>query len=51
MVPEPEQPPRGFFEEWREGDAGQKAMAVFKRLAPAVLFIVFMYFFTTFSGR
>ena len=43
------QPP-DFLREWREGDRAQKAMAVFKRAAPILLFIVFMYFFTTFAG-
>ena len=50
MPPEPENPPRGFVEEWRDGDASQRAWAVLKRLAPGLLFVVFMYFFTTFSG-
>ena len=51
VVPEPAGRPPGFFEEWRRADGAGKAMAVLKRLAPALLFVVFMYFFTTFAGR
>ncbi|HMO30119.1 hypothetical protein [Enterovirga sp.] len=51
MTPGPDRPPRDFLQEWREGDGAARAMAVFKRLAPAILFVVFMYFFTAFAGR
>jgi hypothetical protein len=42
---------RGFLSEWREADAAGRAVAVAKVLAPGILFVVFMLFFTTFSGR
>jgi hypothetical protein len=51
MEPVRDGKPRSFAEEWREGDRTGKAAAILKRLAPAVLFVVFMYFFTTFAGR
>ena len=40
-----------FIDEWNAGGPGARTWAVAKRLAPAILFVVFMYFFTTFAGR
>ncbi|TDR93750.1 hypothetical protein [Enterovirga rhinocerotis] len=51
MPPAPERPPKTFIEEWREGDRNQRLIAVLKRFVPLSLFIVFMYFFTTFAGQ